>query len=100
MEYDEGAARAERAQLLADAALGPVGNLLPESVLCKVVDAFAKVTPPQKPELKIGLITISSLHDSPRASSRKAGNVVLNWRKLLEIVPDVSLAGLGAAGLP
>jgi hypothetical protein len=100
MEYDEDAARAKRAQLLADAALGPVGHLLPENTRRRLVDAFARVTPPEEPEVTIGLITISSLYDAPKASSRKPGNVVLNWRKLLDIVPDVSLAGLGAATLP
>lgn len=100
MEYDEDAARAKRAQLLEHAALGPVGRKLSEDALRRLVDAFARVTPPKEPEITIGLITISSLYDAPKASSRKPGNVVLNWRKLLEIVPDVSLAGLGAATLP
>jgi len=100
MEYDKDAAHAKRAQLLADAALGHVGQLLPESARRRLVDAFARVTPPEEPEITIGLITISSLYDAPKASSRKPGNVVLNWRKLLDIVPDVSLAGLGAATLP
>lgn len=100
MEYDEDAARAKREQLLANAALGPVGRMLPENARRRLVDAFAVVTPPEKPEITIGLITISSLYDAPKANSRKPGNVVLNWRKLLDIVPDVSLAGLGAATLP
>ncbi|ULH01923.1 hypothetical protein MF133_17435 [Aeromonas caviae] len=100
MEYDEDAARAKRAQLLADAALGPIGQMLPAKARGRLVDAFASVTPPEEPKVTIGLITISSLHDAPKASSRKPGNVILNWRKLLDIVPDVSLAGLGAATLP
>ena len=100
MEYDEDAARAKRAQLLADAALGPIGQMLPEDARRRLVNAFTRVTPPEEPEITIGLITISSLYDAPKASSRKPGNVVLNWRKLLDIVPDVSLAGLGAATLP
>lgn len=100
MEYDEDAARAKRAQLLEHAALGPVGQALSEHALRRLVDAFARVTPPAEPEVTLKLITISSLYDAPKASSRKPGNVVLNWRKLLDIVPDVSLAGLGAATLP
>ena len=100
MEYDHDAARAMRSQLLADATLGSYGHLLPESARRQVVKAFAKVTPPEQPAITIGLITISSLYDAPKASSRKAGNVVLNWRRLLDIVPDVSLATLGAATLP
>lgn len=100
MEYDENAACAMRAQLLESAALGPVGRALSEDARYKLVDAFARITPPEEPEIRMELITISSLYDAPKASSRKPGNVVLNWRKLLDIVPDVSLAGLGAATLP
>lgn len=100
MEYDEDAARAKHAQLLRHAALGPVGTSLDENARLRLVNAFVRVTPPEKSELSIGLITISSPYDAPKAKSRKAGNVVLNWRKLLDIVPDVSLAGLGAATLP
>ena len=100
MEYDEDAALAKQNQLLSDAALGPVGAILTEKVRLRLVNAFARVTPPEAPDFTIGLITINSLHASPKARSRKAGNVVLNWRKLFELVPDVSLAGLGAATLP
>ena len=100
MKFQEDAARAKRAQLLSDAALGPVGQILPEGARRRLVDAFARVTPPEEPEFAIEKITISSIHDTPKATSRKPGNVLLNWRKLLEIVPDVSLAGLGAATLP
>lgn len=100
MDCDENAARAKRAQLVENAALGPVGRMLPEDARHRLVDAFARVTPPEEPEITMQLITISSLYNAPKASSRKPGNVVLNWRKLLDIVPDVSLAGLGAATLP
>lgn len=100
MEFDEEAAHSKRAQLLEDAALGTVGRMLSEDARRRIVDAFTRVTPPEEPEITIGLITISSLYDAPKASSRKPGNVLLNWKKLLDIVPDVSLAGLGAATLP
>lgn len=100
MKYDEDEVRAKRAQLLEHAALGPVGQALPEDARRRLVNAFARVTPPAEPKVTLGLITISSLYDSPKASSRKLGNVVLNWRKLLDIVPDISLTGLGAASLP
>jgi hypothetical protein len=100
MEYDEDAALAKRKQLLSHAARYPVGATLSEEVRLRLVNAFARITPPEAPEFTIGLITINSLFDSPKARSRKPGNLVLNWKKLLEIVPDVSLAGLGAASLP
>jgi len=100
MEFKENAARVKRAQLLSDIAHVPVVQMLPESARHRLVDAFARVTPPEEPEFAIERITISSINDAPKASSRKPGNVLLNWRKLLEIIPDVSLAGLGAATLP
>jgi hypothetical protein len=102
MEYDDDSAQAKRAQLLASAALGPAGLLLSEDARLQLVNAFATITPPERAEIEfnIGLITISSLYEAPKAKSRKPGNVLLNWKKLLDIVPDVSLAGLGAATLP
>jgi len=100
MEYDKDAAFAKRKQLLNDSARDPVGAILSEEVRLRLVDAFARITPPEAPDFTIGLITINSLFDSPKARSRKPGNLVLNWRKLLDIVPDISLAGLGAASLP
>ncbi|MDL5592225.1 hypothetical protein QS468_05885 [Bacillus subtilis] len=100
MEYDKDAALAKRKQLLSVAARDPVGAILTDEVRLRLVNAFASITPPEAPEFTIGLITINSLFDSPKARSRKPGNVVLNWRKLLDIVPDVSLASFGAASLP
>jgi hypothetical protein len=101
MELDQRAASAKRESMreAATAARGSVQSL-PDETIAAVLDAFSRVTPPEEPEFTIGLITINSLHTSPKAQSRKPGNVVLNWRKLIDIVPDVSLAGLGAATLP
>lgn len=98
MEYDYEAAKSKRNELL-EAAAAP-SNTLPTEVLESVLRAFSQVTPPREPEVTIGLVTISSLYSTPKAESRKPGNVVLNWRKLIDIVPDISLAGLGAATLP
>jgi hypothetical protein len=73
---------------------------LPDDAIDATLAAFANVTPPQEPEVTFDLITISSPYSAPKAQSRKPGNVLLNWRKLIDIVPDISLAGLGAATLP
>lgn len=100
MEYDQDAVLAKRKQLTEYAALSPVGATLTAEDRLLVVNAFARITPPEEPEFTVGLITINSLYDSPKARSRKPGNLVLNWRRLLEVVPDVTLAGLGAASLP
>lgn len=101
MESDESAAESKR-QELRDAALstGPSVQALPDAALESILSAFTSVTPPGIPEVRFELVTISSLNTKPRANSRKPGNVVLNWRKLVDIVPDIWLAGLGAATLP
>ena len=101
MKYDEQSAAEKRHELL-DAAVGPITSMLPEEVRERILDVFSRVSPPEAPEsaFTIGLITIRSFYDQPKADSRKPGNVLLNWRKLVDIVPDISLAGLGAATLP
>src|ERR1700730_15896516 len=96
MEFDERAAEAKRESMReAAAAARRSVNGLSDRSISEVLDAFSRVTPPEEPDVTIGLITIASVHNSPNANSRKPGNVVLNWRKLIDIVPDVSLAGLG-----
>ena len=101
MEFDEHAAAAKLEDIrLAAAVARRTLPGLSEETIERAVGAFASVTPPEQPSLTIGLVTVSSLYSSPKAQSRKLGNVLLNWRKLVDIVPDVSLAGLGAATLP
>jgi hypothetical protein len=101
MELDESAA-ADKRRTIREAATAARRTLqvLPDDRIDSAVEAFSRVTPPEEPELTIGLVTISSLYTTPKAQSRKPGNIVLNWRKLIDIVPDVSLASLGAATLP
>ncbi|MDZ4817597.1 MAG: hypothetical protein SGJ20_01345 [Planctomycetota bacterium] len=101
MKFDQSAAETKSSQMR-EAAMKARRSVstLSTGIINDVLEAFAQVTPPQEPELTIGLVTISSLYTSPQAQSRKPGNVLLNWRKLIDIVPDVSLAGLGAATLP
>lgn len=101
MEFDERAA-AEKRWAIREAAADARHSVkdISDEELDLVVKAFSQVTPPEEPELTLELITISSLYTSPKARSRKPGNILLNWRKLVDIVPDVSLAGLGAATLP
>jgi hypothetical protein len=33
-------------------------------------------------------------------ASRKPGNIVMNWRKLIDVTPDVTIAAAGATGGP
>ncbi|OWT63798.1 hypothetical protein [Candidimonas nitroreducens] len=105
MEYDEDAASEQRVviRLAAEGAKRTHETLSDEQIQA-AIKAFARVTPPRLPEEKIditfGLITVDMLRNVPSAESRKPGNVVLNWRKLVDIVPDIYFAGLGAATAP
>jgi hypothetical protein len=98
MEFDHDAARTKRASLEQYAAHPSSSTSILDLASAKsLVDAFADITPPELPGLE--LITINSLY-RPTARSRKPGNLLLNWRKLMDIVPDVTLASAGAVGLP
>jgi hypothetical protein len=101
MEFDEQAADAKRREVR-DAALVVRHSCdqLPDEDIDAAIEAFSRITPPEEPDTTVGYITIRSPYTVPRAQSRKPGNVFLSWRKLMDIVPDVSLAGLGAATLP
>jgi hypothetical protein len=63
-----------------------------------IVDAFVSLTPPMEEEPRMELITLFST--GRRGSSRKPGNIVLNWRKLIDIIPDVTIAAAGAPPAP
>jgi hypothetical protein len=63
-----------------------------------VLGAFVELTPPEKPEYVFHLITMNSFAQD--AESRKPGNLFLNWRKLIDIVPDTTIAAAGATAAP
>ena len=65
----------------------------------QLIGTFVTITPPLLPPVVLKLLTISELGQGG-GDTRKPGNITLNWRKLLELVPDVTLAGAGAAGSP
>lgn len=101
MKYDERAASAKRRELRQVAMQSQIK--LSEETLHATLAAFVQVTAPEKAETEIdsnlGWITMHSF-PKPNAVSQKPGNLLLNWRKLMDIVPDISLAGLGAVSLP
>jgi len=97
MQYDEEAAEAKLNAIRMAASL-PGG--LPAHALDRVLAAFLRVRAPEKADDTLGWVTVTSLYSGPAARSRKPGNVLLNWRKLIDIIPDISLAGLGATSLP
>lgn len=100
MGLDHEAADAKRESLKTAAALAKAASPgLDDARLDAILNIFAQVTPPEEPRLVIGLITVASFH-SATARSQKPGNILLNWRKLIDIVPDIALAGVGAATLP
>jgi hypothetical protein len=100
MTYDEEALRAKQVELtaLAEQAIeqhttdkAPIAHL--------VVEAFADLSAPEKPPSYMRLIVLN-VAKTPTASSRKAGNIYLNWKKLIDIVPDGTLAAAGATTGP
>lgn len=64
--------------------------------------AFVRLTPPVEPrENEVGngeYYGWISIHSSFReANSRKPGNLLLSWKKLFDVGPDIAIAGAGAA---
>lgn len=99
MEYDYDAQKLKLAEIaaIANTALATI-NCTDSNIADSAVTAFARLTPPAKPEMLIELITLSSM--TKRGESRKLGNVYLNWKKLCDLVPDVTIAAAGAAAAP
>jgi hypothetical protein len=64
-----------------------------------LIETFVTLTAPLDPPVVIRYITIGDLGKGG-GSSRKPGNVTLNWKNLFELVPDITLAGAGAVGVP
>jgi hypothetical protein len=62
----------------------------------KLIGTFITLTPPLKPPLLMDYMTVGSLGRGGTVS-RKPGNITLNWRRLIELIPDVTLAGATAA---
>lgn len=59
-----------------------------------ILNHFIELSPPQEEEPRVHWISLS---DKGRGGgySRKAGNLILNWRNLFQIIPDVVLTGSG-----
>lgn len=66
------------------------------------VEAFTRITPPtSEKESHMELIVFrANSRGTRRGSTRKPGNIYLNWQKLMDVVPDVTLASAGAATAP
>jgi len=100
MEYDHEALETKRNELEA-LVLSAVSDIPNSGNIdaSHLISVFAQLTPPQEPEMVFELMTI---HSSGRSGghSRKPGNLLLNWSKLIDIVPDITLASAGALTLP
>lgn len=100
MEDDLEAAAAAKKEIEA-AASAASANLtgVTESKAKEYAAIFVSITPPKKEKDIIEFITIQKINTTPRATSRKPGNLLLSWRKLFDVGPDIGMAGAGAAGL-
>ena len=83
---------------LASAVLRRVENSQTDAAQA-AIQAFARLTPPTEPTPVVKMITLRSFGDEG-GTSRKPGNIFLNWRKLMDIVPDAAIATAGAIASP
>ena len=100
MEYDNEALDSKRQELrrLVRQAV-PASTRDPERIAESVLSKFIQITPPTKPEMLIEMITAHS-SGSGGGRSRKPGNIYLNWAKLMDLVPDITIAAVGGATSP
>ena len=71
-----------------------------ESEIVRLIsESFIRVTPPKEPEIVIEYInTFSGGRGGGR--SRKPGNIFLNWRKLIKLIPDITIASVNTTTTP
>jgi hypothetical protein len=90
---DHEALEGKREELL-DIAFSVLGD---EEAAHRLVRALCRLTPPQDPPNIVEMITVHSM-GARGGRSRKPGNVLVNFRKLVEDFGDIGLAvGAGAA---
>ena len=83
---------------MALAAANRIAGAKPEDAR-SMVEGFVSLTAPEEPEVMMEMITMASFGRGG-GRSRKPGNVFLNWRKLIDVVPDATIAGAGVATSP
>ena len=100
MAYDNEALEAKRKEIIsiAQGAISPSLATATQTAE-SAVKSFITLTPPTKPEEVIGIITMR-FSGRGGARSRKPGNIYLNWRKLIDAVPDVTIAAIGGTTSP
>ena len=65
----------------------------------RLVDSFCRLSPPQDPPMVMETITIDR-GGRGGGRTRKPGNVVLNWRKMVRESADFVLTGAGSIAQP
>lgn len=68
-----------------------------EDLAEEIIRIFVNLTPPESPPTIMENITISS-GGLRGGYSRKPGNLVMNWEKLLKLVPDLVISLVGFSG--
>ena len=71
-----------------------------ESAVQSAVQAFTCLTPPTKPKMMVSFARPSLTIRRGRGHSRKPRNISICWPKLIEIVPEVTVAAVGAMTTP
>jgi len=109
MEHDEDRAREKTAELTALAANAITNHWRAvglkstdaevNSAAEAIVDAFVRVTPPEKEPVTIGLI-VMSMGGRQGGRSRKPGNLMLNMRALVTTVSKAALSAKAVAAAP
>lgn len=100
MEYDYNAMNEKKAELVQVVEQGiPPGLKVSDSCVQSLMESFVRITPPAEPKQTFRWITVNQ-PDVGGGSSRKPGNVVLSWRKLMDLVPDVAIAAVGGLTSP
>lgn len=100
MEYDNEALDSKQHELRAlvrGAVPASTGNA--DGIAESLLKTYIRLTPPTKPEMIIQMITANP-SGSGGGRSRKPGNICLNWRKLMDLVPDATIAAVGGATAP
>jgi hypothetical protein len=100
MKYDTDAMNKKRSSLVEIASKISIDGMSMDKVVAgEIIDNFTWLKPPEKDEIVMGMMTISG-GNRPRAKSKKLGNLVLSWRRLMEFVPDSAVVAFGAHTFP
>jgi hypothetical protein len=74
---------------------------LDDKAMDAIIDGFSMVNPPQFPKVE-GRFELFTIHNEGRGGgvSVKPGNIVFNWRKLVDNIPVIGLTFAGISANP